>query len=114
MFCSTASKPCSVFGAHEEVELADRQQEPVVHVRPARHDGHIESVFPVSAVGQRLIVAAVLGLRQPVGAERHLVERLRGCAVAPAQTRPTATANATRFNKATIMITSQRNKRRFT
>ena len=76
MFCSTASKLCSVFGAHEEVELADRQQDAVVHVRPARHDGDVEAVALVGAVGERLVEAAMLGLRHPVGAERHLVERL--------------------------------------
>ena len=64
-------------GAHEEVELADRQQQPVVHVRAARHDGDVEAVRPIGAVGERLVEAAVLGLRHPVGAEGHLVERLR-------------------------------------
>ena len=63
-------------GAHEEVELADRQQDAVVHVRPARHDGDVEPVFAIGAVDQRLIEAAVLGLRHPVGAERDLVEGL--------------------------------------
>ena len=64
-------------GAHEEVELADRQQDAVVDVRPARHDGDVEPVFLVGAVGERLVEAAMLGLRDPVGAERDLVERLR-------------------------------------
>ena len=64
-------------GAHEEVELADRQQDAVVHVRPARHDGDVEPVLAVGAVDQRLVMAAVLGLRHPVGAERDLVEGLR-------------------------------------
>ena len=61
---------------HKEVELADRQQDAVVHVRPARHDGDVEAVALVGAVDQRLVMAAVLALRHPVGAERHLVERL--------------------------------------
>ena len=63
-------------GAHEEVELADRQQDPVVHVRPARHDGDLEAVLFEGAVGERLIEAAVLGLRHPIGAEPDLVQRL--------------------------------------
>ena len=62
-------------GRHEEVELADRQQQAVVHVRPARHDGDVEAVSAIGAVDQRLVVAAVLALGHPVGAERHLVER---------------------------------------
>jgi hypothetical protein len=40
-------------------------------------------VLALGAVGQRLVEAAVLGLGHPVGAERHLVERLLragGCA----------------------------------
>ncbi len=64
-------------GAHEEVELADRQQDAVVHVRTARHDGHVEPVFAVGAVGERLVEAAVLGLGHPIGAEADLVQRLR-------------------------------------
>ena len=57
-------------GAEEEIDLADRQQDAVVHVRAARHDGDVEAVFPVGAVGQRLVEAAVLGLGHPIGAER--------------------------------------------
>ena len=76
MFCSTASKDLQRVGAHEEVELADRQQDAVVHVRPARHDGHVEAVFAVGAVGERLVEAAMLGLRHPIGAEADLVELL--------------------------------------
>ena len=70
--------------AHEKVELADRQQDAVVHLRPARHDGDVEPVLAIGAVDQRLVEAAVLGLRHPVGAEGDLVEGLRlrhdGCA----------------------------------
>ena len=64
-------------GAHEEVELADRHQDAIVHVRPARHDGHIEAICAISAVSKRLIEAAMLGFRHPVGAEGNPVERLR-------------------------------------
>ena len=62
--------------AHEKVDAAGRQEQAIVHVRPALHDGEVEPVFPVGAVGERLIEPAVLGLRHPVGAERDLVERL--------------------------------------
>ncbi len=62
--------------AHVEVDAAGRQQQPVVHVRPARHDGDVEPVPAVGAVDQRLVEAAVLGLRHPVGGEADLVERL--------------------------------------
>ena len=64
-------------GAEEEIDLADRQQDLIVRARAARHDGDVEAVFPVGAVGQRLVEAAVLALRHPIGAERDLVERLR-------------------------------------
>ena len=64
-------------GAHEKVEFADGEQNAVVHVRPARHDGHVQPVFLVSAVGERLVEAAMFGLGHPIGAETDLVERLR-------------------------------------
>ncbi len=64
-------------GAHEEVELADRQQDAVVHVGTARNDRHIEAIFAIGAVDRRLVEAAVLAFRNPVGAEGNLVERLR-------------------------------------
>jgi len=64
-------------GAHEEVDLADRQQNAVIHVRPARHDGHVEPVSFVGAVGERLVETAMFGLRHPIGTEADLVERLR-------------------------------------
>ena len=63
-------------GAHEEVDLADGEQDAVVHVRTARHDGHVEAMLAVGAVGERLVEAAVLALRHPVGAERDFVELL--------------------------------------
>ena len=62
--------------AHEEIDPAGEQQHAVVHLRAARHDRHVEAVFPVGAVGDRLIEAAMLGLGDPVGAERDLVELL--------------------------------------
>ena len=63
--------------AHEEIDLAGEQRDAVVHLRAARHDGHVEAVFRIGAVGDRLIETAMLGLGHPVGAERDLVELLR-------------------------------------
>src|SRR5665811_1699156 len=62
-------------GGHEEVKLAGNQQHAVVVVRTARHDGDVEPVFFVGAVGQGLEKSAVLGLGNPVGSERDLVQR---------------------------------------
>ena len=64
--------------AHEEVELAEQQQEAAVRLRAARHDGHVEAVLLVGAVGERLIEAAGRRVGQPVGAKAHLVEREGG------------------------------------
>ena len=63
--------------AHVEIDLAGGQQQAVVGLRAALQDRHVEAVFRVGAVDHRLIIAAVLGLGEPVGAERHLVERER-------------------------------------
>src|SRR5581483_7030516 len=64
-------------GAHEEIDLPDWKQDAVVHVRAAGHDRDIKPVSPVGTVGERLVKAAMLGFRDPVGAEANLVERLR-------------------------------------
>ena len=48
-----------------------------VHLRSAHADRHVETVLPIGAFRQRLVEAAMLGLRQPVGAEDELVQRLR-------------------------------------
>ena len=61
--------------AHEEFDLAGDQQHAAVRRRAARHDGDVEAVFLVSAVDQRLVVAARFRVGEPVGGERHLVER---------------------------------------
>src|SRR5262249_18187371 len=42
---------------------------------PARHDDHVEAIFLVGAVGERLVEAPMLDLGHPVGAEANLVER---------------------------------------
>ena len=70
--------------AHEEIELAGEQKHAVVHLRAARHNGHVEVVLLVRAVRDRLIEAPVLRFGHPVGAEGDLVEglRIRGRAAA--------------------------------
>ena len=83
-------------GAQIEVDLVDQQQHAVVGVRTAGHDGDVEAVFPVGAVGERLVEAAVLGLRHPIGAERDFVE-------AWAETVPTVAAAADRRTAASIL-----------
>ncbi len=65
--------------AHEEVELAGNQQHAIVVVGAARHDGDVEPVFLVGAVGQGLEKSPVLSLGNPVGSERDLVQRLGAC-----------------------------------
>ena len=55
--------------AHVEVQPSGGQQKFVVGLRPALHDRDVEAVFGVGAVGDRLIISAVLGLGEPVGAE---------------------------------------------
>ena len=48
-------EPFQRVGGQEEVDLADRQQDAVVHVRAALQDGDVEAVFAVGAVGERLV-----------------------------------------------------------
>ena len=81
-------------GAHEEVELAGGQQNAVVHLRPARHDGDVEAVFLVGAVGDRLIEAAVLGLAPPNWCRSATLSS--GCACGGRQASPTAAATCAR------------------
>ena len=77
--------------AHVEIELARGEQKTVVSLRAALHDRHVEPVFGVSAVDDRLIIAAVLGFGEPVRAERHLVRRhRRGCGQAKTYGKPKA------------------------
>ncbi len=64
--------------AHEEIEFARDQLDPVVDVRATGNDFDVETVTRVSAVRDGLIESAMFGLRDPVGTERHLVEAGRG------------------------------------
>ena len=64
--------------AHVELDLARDQQQAAVRHRPAGQDFDVEAVFLIGAVDQGLIIAAGFGVGEPVGAERHFVERLAG------------------------------------
>jgi hypothetical protein len=63
--------------AHVKFELAIQQQQRPVGLWAAWNDGDVESTSGVSAVGRRLKEAARRRIGQPIGAERHLVERQR-------------------------------------
>ena len=63
--------------AHVELDLAADQQRAVGALRAALADGDVEAVLRVGAVGDGLVEAAMLGLRQPVGAVADLVLRER-------------------------------------
>ena len=62
--------------ALEEIDLSRQQQHAPVRLRTAGQNGDVETVFGVGAVDEGLVVAARLGIGEPVGAERHLVERV--------------------------------------
>jgi hypothetical protein len=64
--------------AHVEIQSSGRQQKLVVGLRAALDDRDIEPVFGIRAVGDRLVISAMLGLGEPVGAEGDLVGRQRG------------------------------------
>ena len=74
--CSTAESDLQRV-AHHDVELAGGEQLQAVDLRAAHPDRHVEAVLLVDALGQRLVEAAVLGLREPVGGEHDAVGRLR-------------------------------------
>ena len=57
--------------AHVEVDLAGEQQRPAGDLRAALLDGDLEAAGGIGAVGDGLVVAAMLGLGEPVGAEGH-------------------------------------------
>ena len=62
-------------GAHHAVGLTGGHHLQAVELRAAHLDGDIEAVFLVQAGGHRLVEAAVLGLRVPVG----LIDKLFLC-----------------------------------
>jgi hypothetical protein len=62
---------------HRDVDLSRGEQLQAVDLRPAHPDRDVEVVLPVDAFRDRLVEAAVLGLREPVGGEHDAVGRLR-------------------------------------
>ena len=64
--------------AHVEIQPSGRQQQLVIGLRAALDDRDVETVFRVGAVGDRLIISAVLGLSEPVRPERDFIGGERG------------------------------------
>ena len=62
---------------HRHVDTAGQQQLADVEAGPALAQVALDAGLAVQAGGDRLVEAAMLGLGAPVGAEAHLVERLR-------------------------------------
>ena len=63
--------------AQVEVEPARHHELHLVHLRPALADGHLQSALGVQPGGERLVVAAVFRLRQPVQAETDRILGVR-------------------------------------
>ena len=57
---------------HVKIDLAGQHLGLIVHRRPTRNDGHIKAAGGIGAVSDRLVKATMLGLCDPVGAERCL------------------------------------------
>ncbi len=72
MSCCDRSKGLQHVAAHVEVDLAGQQQRTAGDLRPALHDLHVEAASRIGAVRERLVVAAMLGLGEPVRPEGHL------------------------------------------
>ncbi len=67
---------------HRDVELAGGEQLQPVHLRPAHADLHVETVLAIRSLGDGLVVAAVLGLGEPVRRKEDPLQRLRARAAA--------------------------------
>jgi hypothetical protein len=66
--------------AHVHVGLAGHHELHAVHLRPAHADRDVEAVLPIEACRERLVKAAVLGLRVPAREESDFVLcRHTGC-----------------------------------
>ena len=63
--------------AQVEVEPARHHELHLVHLRPALADGHLQPALGVEPGGERLVVAAVFRLRQPVEAETDRILGVR-------------------------------------
>nr|AIF26930.1 putative nitrate/sulfonate/bicarbonate family ABC transporter substrate-binding protein [uncultured bacterium fosmid pJB190D12_contig I] len=61
---------------HRDVDPSGGEELQAVHLRAAHADRHVEAVLAVRALGYRLVEAAVLGLREPVGREQQPVLRV--------------------------------------
>jgi len=77
MFCRRPSKLCSVLALMKKSSLATANKMAVIHVWAAGHDRHVKAVIAIGAVDKRLVEPPCSAPRDPVGAERNLVERLR-------------------------------------
>ena len=64
---------------HGDVDPPRREKLKPVDLRSAHAYVDIEAVLAVRPFGERLVEAAVLGFRKPVGGEHELVQRLRRC-----------------------------------
>src|SRR6185312_13047435 len=60
-----------------EIETAGCEQLGMIDLRATLAQRHIEPVFLVDAGGDRLVIAAMLGLGAPIGAEGDVIERVR-------------------------------------
>jgi hypothetical protein len=64
--------------AHHRVELARGEKLEAIDLWSARPDRHVEPVLLVGAFRDRLVEAAMFGLREPVGGKDDSLGRLRG------------------------------------
>ncbi len=63
-------------GAEVEINFSGRQQQLIVGLRAALQNRDVEAVSRVSAVGERLIEAAMFGFGEPVGREGDFIALL--------------------------------------
>ena len=82
-FCSTAESACSPSAIATSICPAASSCRPFTCGPPIRIVD-VQVVFPVRPFGDRLVEAAVLGLREPVGGEHDAVGGLRAAPAAPA------------------------------
>ena len=100
--------------AHVEVDLAGQKQRPAGDLRSALHDRHVEAAGGIGAVGDRLVVAAMLGLGEPVGAEGDRNREGRGAAEAAAMAKAAVEIERSLFMNVTLCLSSRDCARRST